>query len=126
MKIGEYVSDLKGKYHYALPGQADSDLSRGCNELIRQGAGILITPENLIEDVYGRKISRVTKPVPEKIKLESQENIVYSCLRPNPKSLQQLMADTGMGTQQLVSCLVSLELQGMAEEVSKNYYRKRE
>lgn len=41
----------QGKDIYALPGPVTSELSRGCHALIRQGAGILISPEMLLEDM---------------------------------------------------------------------------
>lgn len=40
----------QGKDVYALPGSLDSPLSAGCNQLIQQGAGILLNPENLLEE----------------------------------------------------------------------------
>lgn len=41
----------QGKDIYALPGPIDSQLSRGCNRLIKQGAGILLSPEDLLEEL---------------------------------------------------------------------------
>ena len=35
----------QGREVYALPGPVNSRMSIGCNELIRQGAGILLSPE---------------------------------------------------------------------------------
>ena len=40
----------QGKDVYALPGPVTSALSQGCHRLIRQGAGILITPEELMDE----------------------------------------------------------------------------
>ncbi len=113
----------QGKDVYALPGPADSRLSLGCHELIRQGAGILITPESLLEEAYGIMTYLSEKSKQKKIMLESRENMVYSCLRLNPRSLQQLSQETGIEIKELMECLVSLELSGAVEEVSKNYYR---
>ena len=41
----------QGKDIYALPGPINSQLSRGCNRLIKQGAGILLSPEDLLEEL---------------------------------------------------------------------------
>lgn len=116
----------QGKDVYALPGPVDSLLSTGCNELIRQGAGILTTPENLLEEIPGMKQILYQKEPAEKIMLESRENMVYSCLRLRPKSLQQLAGETKIPVSELLSILISLELNGVIEEASKNYYRKLE
>ncbi len=42
----------QGKEVYALPGRVTDALSYGCNNLIRQGAGIAMSPEELIEAVF--------------------------------------------------------------------------
>ena len=39
----------QGKEVYALPGPVTSLLSQGCHRLIAQGAGILLSPEDLME-----------------------------------------------------------------------------
>ena len=39
----------EGKDVFALPGLATSPMSRGCHRLIDQGAGILLSPEDLLD-----------------------------------------------------------------------------
>ena len=41
----------QGRDVYALPGPATSALSVGCHNLIRQGAGILISPQELFKEL---------------------------------------------------------------------------
>ncbi len=41
----------QGKEIYALPGRISDACSRGCNELIRQGAGIALTPKDILESL---------------------------------------------------------------------------
>ncbi len=43
----------QGREVYALPGRATDPLSGGCNRLIRQGAGLVSTPEELLEELSG-------------------------------------------------------------------------
>lgn len=43
----------QGREVYALPGRATDPLSGGCNRLIRQGAGLVCSPEQLLEELYG-------------------------------------------------------------------------
>lgn len=43
----------QGKEVYALPGRATDPLSGGCNRLIRQGAGLVSSPEELLEEILG-------------------------------------------------------------------------
>lgn len=41
----------QGREVYTLPGRATDPLSRGCNRLIKQGAGLVESPEELLENL---------------------------------------------------------------------------
>ena len=114
----------QGKDVYALPGPINSELSKGCNLLIKQGAGILISPEELLEELRILGKENMKKKLKNQIKLESTENIVYSCLGLYPKNVNQLIEETKMEISKLMNSLITLELQGYIEEISKNYYVK--
>lgn len=112
----------QGKDVYALPGPATSPLSRGCHRLIQQGAGILISPEDLLDEVgvrnkKGAQINNKNEKV-----LESTENLVYSCLGFIPKGVDCLAKETDLSVREVLEQLITLELQGVAKEISKNYY----
>lgn len=114
----------QGKDVFALPGPINSELSKGCHYLIKQGAGILISPTDLVEDLDMFHKKNIKNSSENKILLESEENIVYSCLDFEPKNLNQLCRMTGLSVQRLLDILVDLELRGYIGEVSKNYYVK--
>ena len=112
----------QGKDVYALPGPINSYLSKGCNLLIRQGAEVLLSPEDLLEEWGILKKQKYQKNNLKKFPLESAENIVYSCLDFYPKNLEQLICMTQYSVSELLDILVGLQLKGLIKEVSKNYY----
>ena len=114
----------QGKDVFALPGPVHSELSKGCHYLIKQGAGILISPKDFVEDLGMFHKMNIKNSNENKILLESEENIVYSCLDFEPKNLNQLCRMTGLSVQKMLDILVDLELRGYIGEVSKNYYVK--
>jgi DNA processing protein len=112
----------QGKDVFALPGPVNSTLSRGCNRLIHQGAGIILSPEELLCDLgFTEKIMKGDKK-PKKILLETTENIVYSCLCLNPLSLEEIRKKTNFSVSQLLDILMGLQLKGFVKEYAKNYY----
>lgn len=112
----------QGKDVYALPGPINSELSKGCNLLIKQGAGVLLSPDELLEE-WGISVGEnQQKNNLMKFPLESAEKLVYSCLGFHPKNLEQLMAMTNYSVAELLDILVGLELKGFVKEISKNYY----
>lgn len=112
----------QGKDVYALPGPVNSHLSKGCNLLIRQGAGVLLSPDDLLEEWGILSSKNQQKNNLMKFPLESAENIVYSCLGFHPKNLEQLMTMTNYSVAKLLDILVGLELKGLVKEISKNNY----
>lgn len=114
----------QGKDVFALPGPVTSPLSEGCHRLIAQGAGILISPEDLAETLSIQYVKFKQKSDKNKKILDTTENIVYSCLDLIPKSMQRLLDETGLEPKILMEQLVTLELQGVVKEISKNYYIK--
>ncbi len=114
----------QGKEVYALPGPVNSLLSQGCNELIRQGAGILVSPQKLLEEIGIWDANSLQNQQQKKLLLETTENIVYSCLDFHPQNLEALISRTRLPVADLLDALISLELQGFTKEISKNYYVK--
>lgn len=109
----------QGKDVYAVPGRVGDVQSRGCLNLIRQGAGLADSPD-IILDVLG--VARGRNREPAKILLAKEENIVYSWICLQPVSLEMLVQKTGMPAGKVLSILVSLELKGCIRQIQKNVY----
>ncbi len=119
----------QGKDIYAVPGRMDDALSMGCNELIRQGAGIITNIEGfLLELGFGKdEIKQKKEKEREKIEkaLEKDELMVYSCFSLAPKNMEELVKMTKMPVQKLANILISLQAKGLIEEYYKNHYHKK-
>ncbi len=109
----------QGKDIFAIPGRVGDTLSQGCLNLIRQGAGVADSPQIILEalGLVGRKNRE-----PDKILLAKDENIVYSWIRLQPISLEELVQKTKMPAGKVLKVLVELELKGCVREIQKNDY----
>jgi len=112
----------QGKDVFAVPGRLGDSLSDGCNNLIRQGAGIAISPEKLLEDLCFLAETSIISSQKNKIALERSENLVYSCLSLQAQNLEQVCAASGLSPAEVLRILTKLELLGCIKEVYKNYY----
>ena len=112
----------QGKEVYAVPGRIGDVMSKGANRLIRQGAGIVLSPEDLLEELDLLRAGRSPFGSQKKINLEISDCLVYSCLGFTPKSLDELMEETGISLAGLLDCLDILQGQGRVSEVYKNYF----
>ena len=112
----------QGKDVYALPGPVTSPASSGCHRLIRQGAGILLSPEDLLLELNIGCAKCMQNSVKNKKVLESTENMLYSCLGLFPKGVNQLTEETGLSSKEVIETLITLQIRGLVREISKNYY----
>lgn len=116
----------QGRDVYAVPGRLKDPLSAGCNNLICQGAGIAISPEQILEEMgINGKIkgaNGIQNKEHEKKDLEKAENMVYSCLGLQPQNPEELCIRTALPLIDVLRILTGLELKGYAKEVYKNNY----
>ena len=117
----------QGKDIYALPGPINSSYSKGCHQLIRQGAGIIISPKELLDELNCfnrdfRKCINKGENVDYKKTLDTLQNMVYSQMCFQPKGINELIEETNLTVGEIMDVLVSLELEGYIKEISKNNY----
>ncbi len=113
----------QGREIYAVPGRPSDALSRGCNQLIAQGAGIFTSTQQVLE-AQGVFCENREKKEKKQIKLATKENLVYSCLDLRPKSLQQIAEQTGLPAGETMEILIKLQIKEVILEVAKNYYQR--
>lgn len=112
----------QGRDVYAVPGRVTDSLSKGCNELIRQGAGIITDPVEFAGNLFPKQDKIVPNHKKSKIALALSEEKVYSCLDFNPTHLGTIVDQTGFSTQDTVGILMQLMMKNLVTETSKNYY----
>lgn len=56
--------------------------------------------------------------------LEKDLALLYSGLRLQPKNIYELMNETGFKYEELTGMLLKLQLMGLVEQPSENYYSK--
>lgn len=120
----------QGKDVFALPGRVTDALSAGCNRLIAQGAGVILSVEDLLEELSLLPLA-AKKQAPrkkdftksKKLPLEKDQRLVYGCLGILPLNLEEILKITGLDVQAASCILVSLQQMGLVEEIYKNYYK---
>lgn len=115
----------QGKDVYAVPGRICDPLSRGCNRLIRQGAGIISDIGDLIKELELWQPGEVRQENFNNLLLEKGESLVYSCVDLRPKSMDELLRETGLTMPELSGILAGLEQKGFLTETFKNCYIRR-
>lgn len=104
-----------GKDVYALPGSIYEKNYLGNLKLIQEGAFLLISPEEILE-VFGiRKNKKV-------IELSGEEEKIYKIIKEKPKSIEELIKESGLDVSQVLKIITSLEIKNLIFVKEGKYY----
>lgn len=122
----------QGREVMAVPGPVRSPTSRGCHELLRNGAALIETPEDVIRALgdrfkpAGQPSSASAKPsAPAEPSLDPVAERVFAATDTLPCSIDMLAARSGLSVAEVSSAVVRLELAGRLEAVAAGVARLR-
>ena len=111
----------QGKNIYALPGNFHASLSRGCHQLIQDGAKLVYEPEDILEDFRIDKIPE-DNTKEKKLSLDNSEHLVYASLRLGPKDIETISMTCGLPLTETMSTVVRMELEGKLRSLGQNQF----
>lgn len=124
----------QGRDVYALPGRATDALSAGCNRLIRQGAQLVMSPGELLEELQAEIAGHAGRmPCGQQTFLPAQERgrELLRLLDFQPQSMELLQEAYGhtygrpISIPELCHALLKLCEDGYAGQAGGNYYLKK-
>lgn len=109
----------QGREVFAIPGSIHNPLARGCHQLIRQGAKLVETAQDILEEL-GPLLGRLAEvqgspPIPLATpapRLDADYQALLDCLGHDPLAMDELMQCSGLGADVVSSMLLLLELEG--------------
>jgi DNA processing protein len=108
---------------FAVPGPVDSLSSRGCHRLIRDGARLVETVDDIIEELgpLAREVHTAAEetPVrhPAELALSDLERSLLGQLDDRPTPVDDLITRTGMTAAQVMATLSVLEMKRLAKRL---------
>lgn len=106
----------QGKDVFAIPGSIHSPLSRGCHALLKQGAKLVETAQDVLEELQLPTGATRPSPAPAADAPEGEdgdaENSLLTALGFDPVGLDVLVARTGIAAAELQARLLEYELSG--------------
>ena len=125
----DYALDY-GRDVYTLPGRSTDTLSDGCNRLIADGAHIILSPDDVAEELSqrffkDRKNGEEEKQISsfhKELMLAPEDDLVYSNLDLSPSGLEKISSETGLTAHKVAASLLHLQMRGLVTEVAKNHY----
>lgn len=108
---------------FAVPGNANSPKSIGCNKLIQQGAKLVLNADDIIEELEGQLDFFSDSQKKQNIVLSGLEKLVFDQLSANePRHIDKIAAECKTPTSKVLGALLALELQGIVKQlIGKNF-----
>jgi DNA processing protein len=110
---------------FAIPGSIHNPLARGCNSLIRQGAKLVETTQDILEELnqYYQQDEKIL-PFEMQSTLDLEQQTLLNRVMFSPTSIDELVENTGESVEVISSMLLILELQGYLEATPGGCYTR--
>jgi DNA processing protein len=106
---------------FAVPGNIGTKTSEGTNRLIKEGAKLITSVEDILEELrmytalHQKEKSKIEK---DSSQLSEQEKSIYDLMTGEPRHIDRIAQDVHQTTSQALSTLLSLELKGFIKQLS--------
>ena len=126
------LASEQGKDVFAIPGSIHTAQARGCHALIKQGAQLVETPEEVLEELWTQTGLSPVSPVliaPDGhttmgFSDNGSANTLLEVLGFDPVGLDALLARTGFDTARLQALLLELELEGAVARLPGGLFQR--
>ncbi|HEX3095894.1 MAG TPA: DNA-processing protein DprA, partial [Patescibacteria group bacterium] len=114
----DYAADFNRNL-YAVPGPAYSSLSAGPHQLIKNGATLITTGDEVLEDLHVVLAQLPSKPQMPFSELELR---VLKCMQDKAQSINEISEAVNLPISEVAKATTLLELSGAIEDAGNNTY----
>lgn len=108
---------------FAVPGNIDEENTQGTNKLIQEGAKLVISPDDILNELnIGQKSKEESakKILPE----TEDEKTIFNLLRDTEMSADQISAETAMSIISINTTLTFMEMKGMVRNIGGGRWKR--
>ena len=115
----------QGREVFAVPGEVGASRSRGAHRLIRQGAKLVETVNDIVEEIAPQLVRRggtaeTAQALPPSASSGARK--IFDLLQDNSLQVDQVIERSGLPAAQVLEILLDLELQGLIRQAPGKIY----
>jgi DNA processing protein len=111
----------QGREVFAMPGSIHSPLSKGCHQLIKQGAKLVDNIQDIVDELGIFTTSGVDDSAAE---TSAEANPLLDCMGHDPISMEVLIERSGLTSENLSAMLLVLELESKVASLPGGRYQR--
>ncbi len=111
----------QGKEVFAPPGPLTSEMSTAPNLLLKQGAKLVTSIEDILEEFNLRLVPKKKEEI--EAELEGDEKVIFAILRSEPKLSDEIVNQSNFSVDRVLNLLSMLEIRGVVEKNREGRYQ---
>jgi DNA processing protein len=117
-----------GRQLFAVPGRIDSPRSRGCHDLIKKGAKLCESVEDILSEFEylfppsNRTRTGQETPTLPALELSQDEQRVFDAVGPNEPTIDEIIRRSGLPSSAVAVALLSLEMKRVVKQLPGRVY----
>jgi len=120
----------QGRDVFAVPGRVDNRMAHGCHRLIRDGAKLVETAEDVLEELGplvapAQSADQQTVHHPAELLLNDIERQILAVITSEPTSIDAIVTGSGLPVPQVLSTISVLEMRHLLKRISGNSVARR-
>lgn len=111
----------EGRDVFAVPGNIYSAKSQGCHKLIQQGAKLVTSAQDIMDEYHSFVVKTTTENTP--IAMTKEEKAIYDYLSlTEPKCTDEIIYKLRIDVSNIAFILLQMKIKGLIKETSPNFY----
>lgn len=112
------LANEQGKEVFAIPGSIHSPLSKGCHALIRQGAKLVDSVQDILDEL------RIAATAVDAPRAQAAAHPVLTAMAYDPCDIDTLSARSGLSAAEITALLTRFELEGLVATLPGGRYQR--
>jgi DNA processing protein len=117
----KYAREQKRKI-FAIPGSIFSQNSKGCHFLIKNGAKLVESAEDILKELKMKNLLMRKKDIEEKSSKES--SLILEALKEGALNIEKIIEKTKLSPSTVASLLSILEIEGKVKNLGGNFFSR--
>lgn len=120
------LASEQGREVFAIPGSIHNPMARGCHRLIRQGAKLVETVDDILEEIapHLRRLRPAATPDAAAVAPNPEDRAVCAALGDEVLAFDELLRRSALSVDALSAALLRLELEGAVATLAGGRYQR--